>query len=94
MVKILISIWWRGEIGHKKQKVHNINIYNTTVKNILTYGYEEWRLTDKEKRGIVLVEMDALRRSCGISRRDSVRNAMIRRKVKISETIEEEIQSR
>ena len=49
-------------------------------------------MTEKEKRGIAAVEIDALRRSSGISRRDRFRNeVMIKRKIKISKTDEEVI---
>ena len=38
------------------------------------------------------MEIDGLKRSCGISRRDRIRNEVMRRKMKISETVYEEIQ--
>ena len=45
---------------------------------------------DREReRGIAAVKMDALRRYCGISRSGRIRNEVIKRKTKISETVEE-----
>ena len=75
MIKILNSIWWSGEIIRNKK----YRIYSTVVKSILTYGCEAWRMTEKEKRGIAEVEMDALRRFFGILRRDRMRNEVITR---------------
>ena len=90
MVKILNSIWWREEIK-RNRKYRNLN---TIVKSILTYGCEAWKMTEKEKKGNAAVEMDALRRFYGISRKDKMRNEMIKRRIKIIETIEKEMQRR
>ena len=49
-------------------------------------------MTEKEKREIAALKMDALRRSLKISRRDRIKNKVIKTKIKISETVEEEIQ--
>ena len=57
-------------------------------------GYEAWRMTGKDKRGIAALEINALRRCCGILRRDRIRNEVIERQIKISETVEEEILKR
>ena len=51
-------------------------------------------MTEKEKRGIAAVEIDALKRSCGISRRDRIQKEVIKRKMKIREIVEEEMQGR
>ena len=59
-VKRLNSIWWSKEITRNRK----YRIYNTIVKSILTYGCEAWRMTKREEKGVVAVEMDALRRSC------------------------------
>ena len=39
------------------------------------------------------MEMDALRRSCGVSRKD-IKNDVIKKQMKVDETVEEEIQRR
>ena len=51
-------------------------------------------MTEKEKRGIAAVEIDALKRSFGISRRDRIQKEVIKRKMKIREIVEEEMQGR
>ena len=67
---------------------------HTIVKSILTYGCEAWRMTKREEKEVVAVEMDALRRSCGISRKDRIKNDVIKKEIKVGETVEEEIQRR
>ena len=89
-VKRLNSIWWSEEITRNRK----YRIYNTIVKSILTYGCEAWRMTKREEKGVVAVEMDALRRSCGVSRKDRIKNDVIKKEMKVGETVEEEIQRR
>ena len=62
-----------------KRRNRKYRIYNAIVKSILTYGCEAWRMIDNEKRKIEAVEMDALIRSCVISRRDMMINEMIKK---------------
>jgi len=55
-----------------------LNIYNALIKNSLLYGSETWRLTENNKRRVEATEMDTLRRSSRISRKDRIRNVTIR----------------
>ena len=55
-----------------------MNIYNTLIKSSLLYGSETWRLTENKKRRVEATEMDDLRRSSRISRKERVRNVTIR----------------
>jgi hypothetical protein len=57
------------------------------IKSSLLYGSETWRLTESNKRRVEATEMDALRRSCRISRRDKFRNVTIRQQTGLEETI-------
>lgn len=66
----LDSIFWSKEITKKRK----FNIYETMVKNVLLYGIETWRITEKYKAKLGAIEMDAMRRSLRISRRDRIRN--------------------
>ena len=43
------------------------------IKNSLLYGSETWRLTENNKRRVEATEMDALRRSSRISRKERIR---------------------
>jgi len=46
-----------------------------------------WRLTENNKRRVEATEMDALRRSSRMSRKDRIRNVTIRQQTGIEETV-------
>jgi hypothetical protein len=54
------------------------------------YGSETWRLTENNRRRVEATEMDALRRSSRISRKDEIRN--VRQQMGLEETIIKEIE--
>jgi hypothetical protein len=56
-----------------------LNIFNALIKNSLLYGPETWRLTENNKVRVEATEMDALRRSSRISRKERIRNVTIRK---------------
>ena len=56
------------------------------------YGSETWRLTENNKRRVEATEMDALRRSSRISRKERIRNVTIRQEIGLEETIVKEIE--
>ena len=62
------------------------------IKSSLLYGSETWRLTENNKRRVEATEMDALRRSSRISRKDRIRNVTIRQQIGLEETIIKEIE--
>jgi len=68
-----------------------LNIYNALIKISLLYGAETWRLTESNKRRVEATEMDALRRSSRISRKDRIRNVTIRQQIGLEETIIKEM---
>jgi hypothetical protein len=47
------------------------------IKSSLLYGSETWKLTENNKRRVETTEMDALRRSSRISRKERIRNITI-----------------
>jgi len=51
------------------------------------YGSERWRLTENNKKRVEATEMDALRRSSRMSRKERIRNATIRQQIGLEETI-------
>jgi hypothetical protein len=71
-----------------------LDIYNVLIKSSLLYGSEIWRLTEntRSKRRVEATEMDALRRSSRISRKERVRNVTIRQQIGLEETIIKEIE--
>ena len=82
-IACLNGILWSKDI----RKERNLNIYNTLIKSSLLYGSETWRLTENNKRRVEATEMDALRRSSRISRKDRIRNVTIRQQIGLKETI-------
>jgi hypothetical protein len=64
-----------------------LNIYNALIKSSLLYGSKTWRLTENYKRRVKAKEMDALRRSSRISRKERIRNVTIRQQIGLEETV-------
>ena len=62
------------------------------VKVKQLYRSETWRLTENNKRRVEATEMDALRRSCRISRKERIRNVTIRQQIGLEEPIIKEIE--
>jgi len=62
------------------------------IKSSSLYGSETWRLTENNKRRVEATEMDALRRSSRISRKERIRNVTIRQQIGLEETIIKEIE--
>ena len=69
-----------------------MSIYNALIKSSLLYGSETWRLTENNTRQVEATEMDALRRSLRISRKERIKNVTIRRQIGLEETIVKEIE--
>jgi len=69
-----------------------LNIYIALIKSSLLCGAETWRLTENNKRRVEATEMDGLRRSSRISRKDRIRNVTIRQQIGLEETIIKEIE--
>ena len=53
---------------------------------------EIWRLTENNKRRVEATEMNALRRSSRISRKERIKNVTIRQQIGLEETIVKEIE--
>jgi len=51
------------------------------------YGPETWRLTENNKRRVESTDIDALRRSSIISRKERIRNVTIRKRIGLEKTI-------
>jgi len=89
-IACLNGILWSKDI----KKERKLNIYNALIKSSLLYGSETWRLTENNKRRLEATEMDALRRSSRISRKDRIRNVTIRKQIGLEETIIKEIEQK
>jgi hypothetical protein len=86
-IACLNGILWSKD----KRKKRKLNIYNALIKNSLLYGSETWRLNENSKRRVEATEMDVLRRSSRISRKERIRNVTIRKQIGLEETIIKEI---
>jgi hypothetical protein len=64
------------------------------IKSSLLFLSETWRLTENNKRRVEATEMDALRRSSNVSRKDRIRNVTIRQQTGLAETIIKEIEQK
>ena len=86
-IACLNGILWSKDI----RKERKLNIYNALMKSSLLYGSETWRLTENNKRRVEAKEVDALRRSLRVSRKERIRNVTIRQQIGLEETIIKEI---
>lgn len=77
--------------SHKKWKFIK---YKTLIKSSLLYGAETWGLMERYAKKVEAVEMDAIRRSLRISRRERIRNKTVREQMCIQGTIKEDIEQR
>lgn len=88
-ISCLNSILWSREISKKRK----FNIYQTMIKSSFVYGAETWKITDKQKKRIKAVEMDAIR-TVRISRKNRIRNKIIKKKVGIDGSEIQDIEER
>ena len=74
MYSVFNGILWSKDI----RKTRKSNTYNVLIESGLLYGSETWRLTKNYKIRVEATEMDTLRRSSTISRKERIRNVTIR----------------
>jgi len=87
IIGALNGVWWLKDITKNRKKV----IYSSMVKSVLIYGAETWSLCEDDRRRINATEMDAFRRSAGISKLGRKMNEYIREKINAQGTILDEI---
>jgi hypothetical protein len=56
------------------------------------YGSETWRLTENNNRRVEATEIDVLRESSRISRKERIRNVTVRQQIELEETIIKEFE--
>nr|CAI5860317.1 unnamed protein product [Callosobruchus analis] len=69
-------------------------MYSSLVQSVTLYGSELWDVTKASKNKLMATEMDFLRRSCGRSRLERVRNDDIRIQMHMERHIHEDIEKR
>ena len=81
----LRTIWSSKDVSiHLKTR-----LYGALILPIATYGSESWTTRRKEIDALLVFEMKCLRAILRITRSGRLRNTMIRKKLNISETIED-----
>lgn len=87
VIGCLNGILWSKEITKKRK----YNIYETMIKSTLLYGAETWRVSEKQKKKLETVEMEAMRRSLCISRRDRIRNEVVKQRMGVEGSIIQDV---
>ena len=83
----LNSILWDRDMT-TKTKTH---IYHAIVKSTITYAVETWCLKAKKVAKLSSTEMDFWRRSPRISRKDKIRNNIMKQKMNVTKSLLEDI---
>lgn len=80
------------------KKTRNTNtktyMYKSLVQSITLPGSDVWDVNKSNRKKLEAMEMDFLRRSCGLSILDRVRNNTNRTKINMPKTITEEIEKK
>ena len=79
ITRTLHSVLWDKTI----RRFTKMNIYTSLVRSVTTYGAEVWDIGVRNRGRLLATEMDFLRRSCGLTRTDIVRNEEIRKRMKM-----------
>jgi hypothetical protein len=74
-----------------KTKIH---IYHVIVKSTITYAAESWCLKAKTVAKLNSTEMDFWRRSARISRKDKIRNNIIKQKINVTRSLLHDIKTK
>jgi hypothetical protein len=83
----LNDILWDRDVTPPKKTP----IYHAIVKNTITYATETWGVKAKMLAKLNSTEMDFWRRSARLSRKDKIRNTIIKQKMNVTRSILEDI---
>jgi hypothetical protein len=86
----LRSVLWNRDVTHKI-KTH---IYHAIVKSTMTYAAETWCLKAKTVAKLNSTQMDFWRRSTQISRKDKIRNNIIKQKMNVTRSLLDDIKTK
>nr|CAI5864969.1 unnamed protein product [Callosobruchus analis] len=90
VTRTINSLLWNKKITRATKK----RMYSSLVQSVTLYGSELWDVTKASKNKLMATEMDFLRRSCGRSRLERVRNDDIRMQMHMERHIHEDIEKR
>jgi hypothetical protein len=88
VIGMLNSILWSSNILGKTKTL----IYKSTVESIMLYVSETWTLKRTKQNKLLAAEMDYWRRSARKSRRERIRNTVIREMMEVEKTILERME--
>ena len=71
-----------------------VMVYESLVMSILLYNSETWTLREDTKRRLRVFEMACLRRIVGVSRRDRIRNTLVKERVNIMADVVQRVAER
>ena len=60
-------------------------VYKTVIRPAMLYGAETWATTKRQEQRIAVTEMRMLRRMCGVTRKDKIRNEHIRGTTRVAQ---------
>jgi len=69
-------------------------LYQTLIQSVISYNAETWTLKEEHKCKLRVFEMSVLRKICGVTRRDHVRNLDILKDLAIDKDIIDILQIR
>ena len=87
ITRALHSVLWDKTIRRSSK----IKIYTCLVRSVTSYGADVWNIGVRNQGRLLVTEMDFLRRSCGLTRTDRVRNEEIRTRMKMDGYLIDEI---
>ena len=86
----LNSVLWDRDVT-SKTKTH---VYHAVVKSTITYATETWCLKAKTIAKLNSTEMDFWRHSALISRKDKIRNNIIKQKMNVTRSLVDDIKTK
>lgn len=89
-IQQLNGVWWSKGIRDSTKK----RIYYTIIEGIVLYNSEVWEVNKKQNRKLQALEMDALRRSCRVSRIQHIPNTVIKERMKVEKDIIDRIEGK
>ena len=80
---------WSGAVGsvvrQENEREDQGKVYRTVLRPALMYGAETWALKKAQEHTLEVAEMRMLRRMCGVTKLDKIRNDRIRGTTKVGE---------